>query len=164
MFDILDRDTATAIGLLGIIVSILLPFMLRTIDYGRHVYRSWRQTSNIRRIVRDGIRNMLNDDPPAPKKTDSGSVGDPVKKTADVIDAARYFYFEDMMFNLQVALDYHSSDLSYAKKRDVKHICEKLSVALSAWHRGKGKFPTKDVYEKFVIEGFISGKKWLKAG
>ncbi|MDE0089117.1 MAG: hypothetical protein OXU23_25595 [Candidatus Poribacteria bacterium] len=159
MLEIFNKDTTLAIGALGIVVSIFLPFVLRIIDYIRHLFRSWRQTTNIRNIVRNAIHDMLNDNPRDVRSTDTGSVGEPVK--ADV-DAARYAHFEAMTFDLQVILDYYSSDISYTKKKHLKYICETLSSSLSSWIKArKGKLPTKDVYETFVIPNVV-GPKWLK--
>ena len=159
MLEIFNKDTTLAIGALGIVISILLPFVLRIIDYIRHLFRSRRQTTNIRIIVRNAIDDILNDNPRDARRTDTGSVGEPVK--ADT-NAARYAYFEAMIFDLQVILDYYSSDISYTKKKHLKYICEKLSDSLSSWIKVRnGKFPTKDVYETFVIPNIVE-PKWLK--
>lgn len=151
-------DLSTVIGLASIGVAIGLPIFLRILDYLRYCYRRWRQTENIKGIVHRGIDNILNDNPPTPKSTTPGQVGQDV--TDFQVDQARLAYFKELMFNLRVALEDYSADIAYERKRDVKQVLE-LEGWLYEWHkRHSGQLPPKEVYENFIIAS-MSQHGWL---
>ena len=152
-------DAAVLIGFASLVVSIILPIVLRIIDLFRHWYRRWRQTVNIKKIVRRGVDCILNDNPPVPKSTAPGRVGEDTGRPSG--DAGRYAYFDRMIFDLNVVLDYYSSDIGYQKKRDIRHICIVVNNAVRKWREVcNGKYPPKDVYENFIIKQ-IAAHKWL---
>ena len=152
-------DLTVLIGGASLFVSVFMPIVLRIIDFMSHLYRCWRQTVTIKEIVQRGVDRILNDNPPAPKSTDPGRVGEDTGRAA--VDAARYAYFNRMISDLNVVLDYYSSDIGYERKRDIKHICTVVDDIARKWREArKGEYPPKDVYENFIIKQ-IDVYKWL---
>ena len=152
----LSTDTIT-ISIAGVAVSILMPVILRIVDYLIHRFRRWQQKRNVRDIVQRGIEGMLDDRPRVAMSTDPGTVGE--ERPTD-LNSVRFTYFQQMMFELGVVMEYYSSDLSYTGKRDILGI-RKLENVLNAWTmKRNGAAPTKDVYEDFIIKR-IKDHKWI---
>ena len=140
-------------------LSVLMPIVLRFVDYLRHLFRRWRQTANVRRIVHNGVSKILNP-PQWGKSTNLGQIGDPVL-VGNRVDMARREYFRMMISNLEVVLEYYSSDLPYDRKNYIKNLCSDKNRIIEIWQNIKKQYPPKDLYEAIVIDK-LRKTKWLK--
>ena len=77
------------------------------------------------------------------------------------VDMARREYFRMMISNLEVVLEYYSSDLPYDRKNYIKNLCSDKNRIIEIWQNIKKQYPPKDLYEAIVIDK-LRKTKWLK--
>ena len=154
---------ATIIGAIGVIISIVMPIWLRSLDYFIHRWRRWRQVVNIRTQLEIGCGRILKSERenlPIRSAT-PGTVGQILDETKERKDAARYAYFRRMIRELEDALQDFSNDLTYEQKRDIRRYLDFQKDFLCDWKNKRSAAPSLEVYEDVLLKS-LSKIEWIR--
>ena len=145
------KNSDTLIGIVNIAtLSLLMPLFLRTIDYVQHHFRRWRQTVNARTIVHSGVAIFVN----RPEMPDSVYLS---------LFESRAGIYQQMIFSLNVLLDYSSANLPYEKKKFIKDLCYQFDSLIIQTPQGITIRPNTEILEALIFSR-LKNTKWLKLG
>ena len=101
-------------------LSVLMPIVLRILDYFRHRRRRRQQIDYIRKLMHDHLSTILEISPTLDSTSDYTISG----------NQARLHCFDKMIFDLKAVLHDYSSDLPHNIKKDIRDIMDYFSRSI----------------------------------